>query len=350
MSLELHRFTLTALLALVSMATAIPAHAQDPGPVRVCASLSDLGALAREIGGEHVVVSTFGVGPENPHFLEAKPTFVTALSKAEIYLQNGMELEVGYSPVLMRTARNGLVMQGARGYVDASTVIEPKGLHSGDIDRSMGDVHAGGNPHYLLDPLNGLRVAALIRDTLADVRPDWKDYFEQRFDDFRRRLGAAMVGQQLADKYAFEKLALLAEHGKLRDFLTSQGEEKLLGGWLGRMHPHHGTTYADEHDLWLYFAERFGLRNIGHMEPIPGVPPTTKQLGIMVNKMKAEKVGLIISVPYYDTKPAQFLAKKTGAKVVVLAHQVNAIKGTGDYISMLDANISRLVEALGGAQ
>jgi len=344
--------SIVSLLFVVAllMASVMPTLAQESGPVRVCATLSDLGALAREIGGEHVTVTTFSAGPEDPHFLEAKPTYVKALSQAEIYFQTGMEMEVGYSPVLMQTARNGLVMQSGRGYVDASTVIEPKGLRSGPVDRSMGDVHAAGNPHYMLDPLNGLRVAALIRDKLSDTRPAWKDYFDKRFDDFRSRLGVAMVGQQLADKYAFEKLALLAERDKLGDFLKSQGEGQLLGGWLGKMLPYYGTTYADEHDLWLYFANRFGLRNVGHMEPVPGVPPTTKQLGILVSKMKAEKVGLIISVPYYDTKHAKFLASKTGAKVVVLAHQVNAVEGAGDYIAMLDTNIARIAAALGGGK
>jgi ABC-type Zn uptake system ZnuABC Zn-binding protein ZnuA len=114
------------------------------------------------------------------------------------------------------------------------------------------------------------------------------------------------------------------------------------------MLPYHGTMYADEHDLWVYFAGRFGLQNVGHMEPVPGVTPTTKQLGILVEKMRAKKVALIISVPYYDPKHARFLADKTGAKIAVLAHQVGAIKGADDYISMFDANINALKTALEG--
>jgi len=340
--------TLAGLFALTVVA--LPVCGQNTGPVRVCATLSDLGALAREIGGDQVTVTTFTAGPENAHFIEAKPTFVKALSRAEIYLQGGMEMEAGYSPVLMRTARNERILQGARGFVDTSSVIEPKGVPSGPIDRSMGDVHGGGNPHYLLDPLNALRVASLIRDRLSSVRPTQKDFFAARYVDFRKRMGVAMVGAALADKYEFEKLALLAEHGKLGEFLKSQGEEASLGGWLGRMKPFYGTKYADEHDLWLYFADRFGLQNVAHMEPVPGVPPTTRQMGIVVQKMQSEHARLILSVTYYDPKHAQFLAGKTGAKVVVLAHQTGAIEGTGDYISMINFNVNRLADALASGQ
>jgi ABC-type Zn uptake system ZnuABC Zn-binding protein ZnuA len=201
-----------------------------------------------------------------------------------------------------------------------------------------------------LDPLNGLKVAGLLRAKLAELRPSKKDYFDARYDDFRARLGAAMVGETLAKKYEFEKLALLAEHGKLVEFLKSQGDAELLGGWLGAIAPHHGTTYADEHDLWPYFARRFGLRVVGHMEPLPGVPPTTKQLALLVERMRAERVPLILSVTYYDAKHARFLAAKTGAAVAALAHQVGALPGADDYLSMFDANVKAVVAALGAGR
>ena len=345
------RLIVSVLALCATLLAAGDAHADDGRPIRVCATLTDLGALAREVGGDEVSVTTFTEGPENPHFIEARPSFVKAMSQADLYIQGGMEMEVGYAPVLIQQSRNARVLQGGRGFLDASTVVPPKGVSAGPADRSQGDVHAAGNPHYLLDPLNGLKVAALIRDRLSDLRPEKKDHFAGRYDDFRRRLGVAMVGEKLLGKYGeFEKLALLAEHGKLADFLKGQGDEGLLGGWLGRMLPHHGTKVVDEHDLWLYFADRFGLRVVGHLEPVPGVPPTTRHLGTLVKAMRQEGVRVVLSAPYYDRRHARFVADKTGAKVVTLAHQVNATEGAGDYIAMFDANVTALASALGGGQ
>jgi ABC-type Zn uptake system ZnuABC Zn-binding protein ZnuA len=321
---------------------------QAQSPLKVCATIPDLGSLAREIGGDQVAVTVFGKGQEDPHFIEAKPSFIKATSQADLFVEMGLELEIGYAPVLLGNSRNSRVLANSRGFLDASRGIEPMELPSGPMDRSMGDVHPAGNPHYLLDPLTGLKVAALLRDKLSELRPEKKDYFDARYADFRRRLGVAMVGEKLAEKYEFEKLSLLAEHGKLAEFLKSQGEEKLLGGWLGAMLPYYGAKYADEHALWPYFAHRFGMQCVGHMEPVPGVSPTTRQLGILIEKMRAEHVSLIFHVPYYDLKHSRFVADQTGAKIVTLAHQVGAVPGGDDYISMFDANVRAVTDAMGG--
>ena len=126
-------------------------------PLRVAATVSELGSLAREMGGEHVTVVVFAKGTEDAHFVEAKPSFIKELSQADVYIQAGMDLEAGWAPVLLQNARNSKILPGAPGYIDASTVITPLDVPTGPIDRSMGDVHPAGNPHYLTDPLNGLR-------------------------------------------------------------------------------------------------------------------------------------------------------------------------------------------------
>ncbi|MGI8784129.1 MAG: metal ABC transporter substrate-binding protein [Acidobacteriota bacterium] len=337
---------LISLLALVS--TPLRGSAEDAQPLKVCATIPDLGSLAREIGGDQVAVTVFCKPSEDPHFVEAKPSFMKALSQADLFIVVGMELEVGYAPVLLTGARNGRVLVNSPGYVDASQVIDALDVPTGTIDRSLGDVHSFGNPHYMLDPLNGLKVAALLRDRMTKLRPEKADYFKARYDDFRKRLGNTMVGEKLAEKYELEKLALLAEHGRLGEFLKEQGEDNLLGGWLSAMLARRGTKYADEHALWVYFARRFGLENIGHMEPVPGIQPTTKQLGMLIDKMRAERIPLILHTPYYDIKHARFVADKTGAKVVTLANQVGAIPGTDDYISMIDVNVRLVAGALEG--
>jgi ABC-type Zn uptake system ZnuABC Zn-binding protein ZnuA len=346
------RFMNYALMAfalwLVAMLTpGSPVQGQESGkPLQVCATVPELGSLVKEIGGNQVAVTVFAKGTENPHFVEAKPSLIKELSQADLFVQMGLELEVGWVPVLLQNASNGKVLQGAKGYLDASTVINPMDIPSGTIDRSMGDVHPFGNPHYLTDPINGLKVAALIRDKLIELRPGEQKYFQERDQAFRQKLGVAMVGDRLARKYDFEKLTILYEHGKLLDFLKQQHDEALLGGWLGQMQPYFGTKAVADHNLWPYFGRRFGIDVIGFMEPIPGVPPTTKHLTELIKNMQNQKVKLILASPFFDRRHIQFVASQTGAQVAEMAHQVGARPGTGDYLSMTDYNVRQLVSAL----
>ncbi len=317
-------------------------------PIQVCATIPDLGNLAQEMGSDQVKITVFAKNQEDPHFVEAKPSFIKALSQADLFLQIGMELEIGYAPVLLQNARNSRVLIGAPGYVDCSKVITPMEIPAGPVDRSMGDVHPLGNPHYMTDPLNGLQVARLIRDKLIELRPEKKQFFEDRYMVFYKKLGEALVGEKLAKKYDFEKLAILFEQGKLGPFLKEQKEESLLGGWLGMMLPYIGTKVVSDHNLWPYFARRFGISVVGFLEPKPGISPTTKHLQFLVEKMRAEQIKVILSSPYFDIRHAQFVSKNTGAKIVLLAHQVGARQGTDDYLRLIDYDVRQLVTALGG--
>ena len=317
-------------------------------PIQVCATVPDLGNLAQEIGGAQVKITVFAKSQEDPHFVEAKPSFIKALSQAELFLQIGMELEIGYAPVLLQNARNSRVLVGAPGYVDCSKVIAPMEIPTGPVDRSMGDVHPLGNPHYMTDPLNGLRVARLIRDRLIEFRPEKKSLFEEQYTNFYRKIGNAMVGDKLTGKYDFEKLALLYEEGRLESFLKEQKEEGSLEGWLKMMLPYRGSKVIADHNLWPYFARRFGILLIGFMEPKPGISPTTKHLQELIEMMKTEKVKVILASPYYDIRHAQFVSKNTGAKIVPMAHQVGSRPGTEDYLKMIDYNVRQLVTAFAG--
>ena len=174
---------------------ALSAGRANAEKLKVCATVPDLGSLVIEVGGDEVSVTVFGKGQEDPHFIEAKPSFIKATSEADMFVELGMEMEIGYAPLLLGNARNSRVLQNGPGFVDASRAITPIELPSGSVDRSMGDVHAAGNPHYLLDPINGLKVAALLRDKLVELRPEKKDYFDARYSDFRKRLGNALVGE-----------------------------------------------------------------------------------------------------------------------------------------------------------
>jgi ABC-type Zn uptake system ZnuABC Zn-binding protein ZnuA len=315
-------------------------------PLQVVATVPELGSLVHEIGGEHVAVTVLAKATEDPHFVEAKPSFIKSLSQADVYVQVGLEAEIGWAPVLLQQARNARVLPGASGYVDAATVITPLEVPAGPIDRSMGDVHPFGNPHYLLDPLQGLKVAQLLRDKLMALRPEQRAYFESRYAAFRQRLGTALVGETLAQKYDVEKLALLFEHQKLGTFLQAQGEASLLGGWLGHLIAYTEVKAVSDHNAWPYFAQRFHIHMVGFLEPRPGVPPTTKHLRELIRAMQTQGVKLILASSYYDPRHAQFVAQHTSAKVVPLANQVGAREGTEDYISMVDYNVRQLVTAL----
>ncbi len=323
-------------------------YAQGTKPLQVCATVPELGNLAQEIGGDQVKITVFAKGQEDPHFVEAKPSFIKALSQAELFLQIGMELEIGYAPVLVQNARNSRVLVGAPGYVDCSKVVTPLEVPTGTVDRSMGDVHPQGNPHYLLDPLNGLLVSQLIKDRLTELRPEKKSFFEERYTTHYRKIGDGLVGEKLARKYDFGRLARLYEEGKLEPFLREQKEEGSLGGWLGMMLPHRGSKAVADHTLWPYFARRFGILVAGFMEPKPGISPTTKHLQDLIEQMKAQGVKVILSSPYFEVRYAQFVSKNTGAKIVLLAHQVGSRPGTDDYIKMIDYNVKQLVMAFGG--
>lgn len=329
-----------------AVALLLLAGAALAAPLTVVATTPDLGALARAIGGDEVAVTVLAKPSEDPHFVEARPSFVKAVSGADLFVQNGLDLELGYVPVLLTGARNPRVLAGQPGHLDASVAIVPLNVPVVPVDRSMGDVHALGNPHYLLDPLNGLKVAALLRDRLTALRPAAQATFAARYDAFRQALDEALVGAPLARKYDAQKLAALFAHGRLEAFLAQQGDAAALGGWLGALAPHAGALAVDDHPLWTYFAQRFGLRIVGHLEPKPGVPPTTRHLQELITRMRAEHVGLILAAAYYDPRHAELVAAQTGATVVRLANQVGARPGTDDYLAMIGYNVDQLLAAL----
>jgi ABC-type Zn uptake system ZnuABC Zn-binding protein ZnuA len=318
-------------------------------PLRVCATCPDLGALVREVGGDAVFVTVFTKGSEDPHYVEARPSFVRSLSEADLLAYVGMELEDGYLPVLIRNSRNARIQQpSADGHLDASTAIQPLQVPEGPVTRAMGDVHLRGNPHYLLDPVRGLKVAELIAARLSKLRPALAPRFEERLASFRARLGKALLGEALFARYPseFEKLAFLHENGKLRDFVAKLSPPVEIGGWIGRLLSHDGAKLVADHNLWPYFASRYHLEVAGFLEPKPGLMPTTKHLSDLAGRMKTEGIRVILASAYYDPCHAQSIAKATAARIALMAHQAEAREGTRDYLDWMDYNVRTLAEAL----
>jgi ABC-type Zn uptake system ZnuABC Zn-binding protein ZnuA len=291
-----------------------------------------------QVGGDAVSVEALVKGPQDPHFVEPRPSFIRELHDADLFVEVGLELEIGWVPVLLQSARNAKVLPGGPGYLEAASAIAPLEVPTTRVDRSMGDVHPYGNPHFLTDPLNGLRVAAAIRDRLSRLRPGEAAGFQARYEAFGRRLMEKLVGADLAARHDPEALASMIESGRL-------GADH-LGGWLGALRPYAGTRVVQDHRLWPYFARRFGLEPVAELEPKPGIAPTTAHLEEVVEQVRELHVPLILASPYFDPRYARRVAEQTGARVVVLAHQVGARDGTDGYLEMVDYNVRHVAEAL----
>jgi ABC-type Zn uptake system ZnuABC Zn-binding protein ZnuA len=278
--------------------------------VRVVATTEDLGSLAREIGGDKVAVVSLAKGYQDPHFVDPKPSFILAVSRADLLIVVGRELEIGWLPPLLASSRNAKIQPGNKGYLDASQNVRILEIPTGQLTRAMGDVHPLGNPHYWLEPGNGRRVAQSIRDTLSGLSPADKAFFAQRYADFDQRLATA---------------------------------EKR---WDAAMAPYKGTKVVTYHRSWPNFMERFGLDVMGYVEPKPGIPPSPSHTLELIEDMKRQGVKLIVVEPYFDLKTPQAVANQVGGKVLVLAPSVGGAKEASDYIQLFDYDINLLVGAL----
>lgn len=346
---RLHRMSVAAL-AIGSMVTmALPA--QEPAARTahaVVAATTDVAALCRAIGGDRVAVTTFLPGPQDPHYLDPRPSMLYAVQKAELLVFTGRELESGWLPVLIQNGRNPATQPGQLGNLDCSRAVRALGVPTASIDRSAGDVHMAGNPHYLLDPLCGLQVAELLCFRMAALWPAEKDLFVANFATFRQKLAEAMVGAELAKAYEYEadKLALAYGNGTLLDVLKEQGDLGRLAGWFGLVAPLRGRPVVVDHDLWPYFAERFGFTVFGFLEPKPGVTPSTAHLEQLGTRMRDGRVQVLLASPYFPVQYADVLQKLLPVQVAAMAHQPGARPGTDDYLAFVDHNVRAVVDAL----
>jgi len=300
-----HVVTLVVLSALM-----MPAAASAQSKLTVVATTEDLASLAREVGGDHVNVEAIARGYQDPHFVEAKPSFILKLQKADLLIVVGRELEIGWLPPLIQQSRNAKVQVGANGYLDASQSVKILDIPTGQITRAMGDVHPLGNPHYWMDPENGRLIAREIADKLTQFRPGDRAYFEQRLADFTRRL--------------------------------TEAETR----WYADMAPYRGTKIVTYHRSFPNFAERFGLEIVGYVEPRPGIPPSPAHTLDLIQEMKRLNIKLVLVEPYFDLKTPEAIGRATGAQVLVMPPSVGGVKEATDYLALFDYNIRLLVNAI----
>jgi zinc/manganese transport system substrate-binding protein len=296
-----------AVLALA--ATLLTAQLASAKKLNVVTSTTDLGALAQEIGGDRINVESIAKGYQDPHFVEAKPSFLLKLRQADLLISVGLQLEIGWLPPLITQSGNPRVQVGAPGYLDASQFAEILEIPAGQVTRAMGDVHPLGNPHYWLDPDNGRRVAKGIAGKLAELDPQDGPYFQQRFADFDKRLTAA---------------------------------EK---NWDEQMKAYRGRKVVTYHNSWTNFAKHFGLNVVGYIEPRPGIPPTPQHTIELIQLMRRDNIKLVLVEPYFDLKTPNSIGRETGAQVVVLLPSVGGEKQASDYFKLFDYDIALLTKA-----
>ena len=278
--------------------------------INAIATTEDLAALTREVGGDKVKVEALAKGYQDPHFVEAKPSFILKLHSADLLVAVGRELEIGWLPPLVQQSRNAKIQVGADGYLDASLTVKILEIPTGQVTRAMGDVHPQGNPHYWLDPDNGRKIAAAIRDKLKAMSPADAAYFDGRYADFDKRLAEAQKR------------------------------------WDALMAPYKGLKVVTYHRSWPNFCDRFGLDVMGYVEPRPGIPPSPSHTLDLIADMKRQNVKILLVEPYFDLKTPQSIGRETGAKVLVLLPSVGGEKEITDYVKLFDYDINLLVSAI----
>ena len=284
--------------------------AAEAKKLNVITSTTDLAALAQEVGGDRINVESIAKGYQDPHFVEAKPSFLLKLRSADLLIAVGLELEIGWLPPLVTQSGNPRIQPGAGGYLDTSQFAEILEIPKGQITRAMGDVHPQGNPHYWLDPDNGRRIAKGIADKLGQMDQADASYFQQRYQDFDKRLAEAQKR------------------------------------WQAQMQPYANRKVVTYHNSWPNFAHAFHLNVVGYVEPRPGIPPSPSHTLDLIQAMKRDGVKLILVEPYFDSKTPNSIASATGGKVLTMMPSVGGDKQVTDYFKLFDYDINLLINAL----
>ena len=303
------RFLVPIVTSLVLALSPFAARVEAQAKLRVVATIPDLKSLAEAVGGDRVEVDTLARGTQNTHEAEVRPTMMLKVRRADALIVNGLDLDAWVANVV-RGANNPEIIRGARGFIDVSRGIPILEVPSTRVDRSMGDVHPLGNPHYTLDPALAPIITQNIADGLARLAPEQAAAFERNRQAFLARLDQA------------------------------------LAGWMKTMEPFKGQRVVVYHPLWIYFLTRFGLTQAAALEDRPGIPASPGHLVRVIQQMKSERIKVILVEPWNDRQLAARVAEEAGARAVVMASSVGAVKGADHYIAAMDYNVNTLAQAL----
>lgn len=279
------------------------------GKLKVVTTTTDIASIVREIGREQVEVESLTAGIQDPHFVDPKPSLIVKLMKADLFIEIGMELEIGWSPLLVQSSGNPRIQRTAKGHLDVSNAITPLEVPQNPT-RAMGDVHPGGNPHYLTDPENGKLAARLIAEKLGELSPNDAEFFQKNLADFEARIN------------------------------------ENLKQWLIRLEPYNGTRIVSYHRDISYFARRFKLIPSGEIEPKPGIPPSASHTAEIIERIKSQKIPMILTMPWFETRTPKSIASETGAVVITFAPRPGAVPEARDYISAINYNVESVLNVL----
>ena len=297
-----------AALALGAIAfTSSRATAQ----LRVVATTPDLASVAREIGGDKVNVVALAKSTEDPHFVDAKPSFIVTLNRADALIEGGAELELGWLPPLLENSRNSKIASGAQGRIVASEGIRLLEIPT-SFDRSKGDIHSLGNPHFMIDPAQAKVVARNVATHFATLDPRNAATYNANLARFNSRLDAK------------------------------------LAEWQKQLAPYRGAKIVTYHRDFIYFAQRFGLSIVDELEPKPGISPSPAHLAQVIGEMKSNNVKVILVQPFQNRKTAETVARQTGAAVIDAPQQPGAGRNTSSYFDNMDNLVRSIAGALGG--
>jgi zinc/manganese transport system substrate-binding protein len=293
------------LILTTIVSSTFSAHAK----LNVVATLPDFGSLAREVAGDKINLVVLAKPTEDPHFVDARPSFVVSLRDADVLIDGGAELEIGWLPPLLQNARNPKIEIGKPGRVQASQGIRLMNVPT-NVTRAAGDVHALGNPHFSVDPIIAKAIAQHIAQSFAAVDPPNAAFYEANYKKFEATINAK------------------------------------LQGWGAIMQPYQGAHVAAYHDSWPYFAHRFGINIDIFLEPKPGIPPSPSHLTEVIGQMKSYHVKAIIVEPYHDRRIAEKVARSTGATVLDFSQFPGGTPNSDSYVALIDQLVKKLADAL----
>jgi zinc/manganese transport system substrate-binding protein len=306
-SFNLPKIAILALLAIGAIWSSASAQ------IRVVATTPDLASVAREIGGDRVSVVALAKPTEDPHYVDAKPSHIVTLNRADALIEGGAELELGWLPPLLENSRNSRISAGAPGRIVASEGIRLLEVPT-SFDRSKGDVHSLGNPHFMIDPVNVKIIARNIANHFAQIDPKNAATYNGNLGRFNTKLDA---------KYA---------------------------EWQKKLAPYRGARIVTYHKDFVYLAQRFGLNIVDELEPKPGIAPSPAHLAQVIGKMKAANAKVILVQPFQNRKTAETVARQTGATVLDVPQQPGAAPNTNTYFDLMDNLVSTLANGLGAGK
>lgn len=334
------KFKLITILTFLAFLPPISPIQAENTKLRICATTPDLASILNHLSADAFDITIFANGEEDAHFVQPKPSYIKLLYETDIIVFNGLELETGWLPPLLERSRNSRIIPGSLGYIDASKAIAAMDVPTIPVDRSMGDVHPQGNPHYMLDPLNGLAVAQLLKQRISEIKPALTASLEKNYEQFKKEITKKLYGTEISDETVISQIL----HGETEteELLKSHKITITSDSWQGQLSSTQPLLFIADHDMWPYMARRFSFEVSSFLEPRPGITPTSSHLQTLVELCKNKPISGLIIGAYYDPRHADFMHRSSNIPVIRLAHQVGALPGTNDYLQMFDYNLQRL--------